>query len=302
LKAFVTHIAEAIRIGQLTWDDSDPDLRGLAVNNSVRRQRDALQGTIALGEAGQGHLTVAFVRSFFEERLWITFLASMTRPESNALLLSMGRWDAIRSLTAQRDYIGDRTMTLKLWYPPGFVDSRAEMLPDVRADLKRLRTQWGWQGTLPSAGWIADQVSLRGEYEYLHSATSRALHFSAGEVLRRGWGTPGAVLVTNKTEFRAHLSEFAYDELWRQHLETLLAALDLLDDSAIHVQQDFWSDENRQQIGSDLKRLGRVPLVHAHEWNLEPPPLGTLMAWAVVTNALTGDDEHPEAVPDTPDQ
>lgn len=282
LKTLVVRLKADIQVGALTWNKTSPDLRALTINSCIRRQQDALEGAVALGDAGQGQLAVAFVRSFLEERMWIAFLADMERGDADALLLAMGNWDSIRALTAQRDYIGDADMTVDLWYPPGFVDALAARLPATKSDLHRIRAKWGWSGTLPSSGWIADQVSLREEYDYLHSATSRAVHFSAGEVMRRGWGTPGGVLVTDKAEFRAHVAEFAYDQLWRQHLETLVVAADRLDEAAVVVAEEFWAAESRSRLLASLQALGRVPLVHAHEWNLTPPPFGTRFAWAAV--------------------
>ncbi|MCX4976473.1 hypothetical protein [Streptomyces sp. NBC_00620] len=295
LKSFSARMRREIRVGSLIWDESDLDVRALTINNCMRRQRDAIEGAIALGDARQGHLAVAFVRAFLEERMWVTFLASMTHSEANGLLLVMGRWDARRALIAQRDYIGDLDMTLHLWFPPGFVDAHAATLDDVKNELRQLRGRWGWQGILPSAKWVAEQTSLLEEYEYLHSATSRALHFSAGEVLRRGWGVPGGALVTDKDEFREHLAEFAYDQLWRQHIGTIIGAADFLGDASISVPDDFFSEENRIKLISELTNLGRVPLVHAHEWNLAPPASGTRIAWAAVTLAQSADAGLDEA-------
>ncbi|MDR7361380.1 hypothetical protein [Nocardioides marmoribigeumensis] len=206
----------------------------------------------------------------------------MSSSDANSLLLAMGRWDAIRSLVAQRDYVGDRVMSLDLWYPPGFVDAQAGTLVQIRDELRQLRTAWGWQGTLPSTAWVANEVGLRDEYEYLHSATSRAVHFSAGEVLRRCWGAPGGILVTEKPEFRDHIAEFAYDQLWRQHLGTLVEAAELLEEASVAVPGSFFSEDDRVELTRELQALGKVPLVHAHEWNLQPPPLGTRLAWAAV--------------------
>ncbi|MFJ8495940.1 hypothetical protein ACIRBZ_47620 [Streptomyces sp. NPDC094038] len=296
LRTFSARMCTEIRLGPLVWDESDPDLRALTINNCVRRQRDAIEGAIALGDARQAHLAVAFVRAFLEERMWAIFLASMTHSEANALLLAMGLWDAQRALIAQRDYIGNLDMTLHLWFPPGFVDAHAAAtLDDRKTELRQLRDRWGWQGALPSPKWVAEQTSLLKEYEYLHSATSRALHFSAGEVLRRGWGTPGGFLVTDKREFREHLAEFAYDQLWRQHLGTIVGAADILGDAAISVPDGFFSEENRIKLISELQNLGRVPLVHAHEWNLTPPPPGTRIAWAAVMLAQSADAGLDEA-------
>jgi hypothetical protein len=48
----------------------------------------------------------------------------------------MVRWDGIRSLVAQRDYVGDEVMTGSLWYPPGFVDAQMAQLDSIREDLR----------------------------------------------------------------------------------------------------------------------------------------------------------------------
>lgn len=282
LESFTARLGTELRIGTVDWTEPDPDVRALTINNCLRRQRDSLEGTIALGKAGQGHLAVAFLRTFFEERLWIKFLADMASGDANSLLTAMGRWDVIRALVAQRDFIGDKVMTMELWYPPGFVDARVADLQQIKAELHRLRDRWGWQGTLPSTAWIADQVSLRDEYNYLHSATSRSVHFSAGEVFRRAWGTPAGILVTDKSEFRDYLAEFAYDELWRQHLGTIRAGMDHLHDAGVTVSEHINSEEGLTVLASELSRMGQVPMVHAHEWNLVRPPAGTLMAWALV--------------------
>lgn len=293
LDGFASDLARAVELNELVWSQP-PNLRALTINNCVRRQRDAIQGAIALGKARQGHLAVAFVRPLLEERLWMMFLADMPEASANALLLAMGRWDTVRSLVAQRDYIGDDEMTLYLWYPPGFVDAREAQLPAIKAELVDLRRQWGWQGTLPSTQWVADKVSLRAEYDYLHSATSRAVHFSAGEVLRRGWGAPGGALLTNKPEFREHLAGFAYDQLWRLHLGTLEGAQQILQEGGVIVAEDFFTGGESEVLTSRLRRLGRVPMVHAYEWNLTPPPLGTRLAWRVVLEAEKDGRDLPE--------
>ncbi|MBD0838866.1 hypothetical protein [Streptomyces sp. TRM68416] len=302
LKHFSERMRREIHLDPLVWEEPDLDVRALTINNCVRRQRDAIEGAIALGNVRQGHLAVAFVRAFLEERMWATFLASMTRSEADALLLAMGRWDARRALIAQRDYIGDLDMTVHLWFPPGFVDAQAVTLDGLKAELRQLRGRWGWQGVIPSSKWVAERSSLVEEYEYLHSATSRAVHFSAGEVLRRGWGAPGGALVTDKEEFREHLAEFAYDQLWRQHLGTIVGAADILGDAAISVPDGFFSEENRIKLTSELKNLGRVPLVHAYEWNLTPPPPGVRMAWAAFMLAQSTDGELDETSDTTGDQ
>ena len=120
-----------------------------------------------------------------------------------------------------------------------------------------------------------DQVTVPGESSWPPMgsfawplSTSRAIHFSAGEVFRHGWGEPGMGLVTDKPEFRDHLSEFALDQLWRLFFQTVSASLPLLERAGVH--SEALDDDAVIQVLKPLLELGRVPLVHAAEWNLTP--------------------------------
>lgn len=93
-------------------------------------------------------------------------------------------------------------------------EAQAEKRESVKAQLRALRQRHNWSGgTLPSAEWIAERADKRDLYDYLHAATSRALHFSAGEIMRRGWGHPYGRITTDQPEFREHLASFALDQL-----------------------------------------------------------------------------------------
>lgn len=105
--------------------------------------------------------------------------------------MTMGRNDAIRSLLAQRAYVGDSVMR-ELWYPVALLDAQEMQQTSVRDELNRLRKHFSRPvNPLPSPRWIAERSSHKDLYDYLHAATSRALHFSMGEVMRNGWGEPG---------------------------------------------------------------------------------------------------------------
>lgn len=94
--------------------------------------------------------------------------------------MAMGSSDGIRSLLAQRAYLGDSVMR-ELWYPVAFLDAQEQLQTPVKDELNRLRAQFGWSGyPLPSASWVAEQSGHKDLYDYLHAASSRALHFSMG--------------------------------------------------------------------------------------------------------------------------
>jgi len=101
-----------------------------------------------------------------------------------------------------------------LWYTTEFLDAAEERRNETRDALKELQEQYRWSGGIvPSASWIAERAGQRQLYDYLHSATSRALHFSAGEMMRRGWGSPTGQMITDSPVIREHLANFALFQL-----------------------------------------------------------------------------------------
>ncbi len=255
--------------GDLKWVEVEADYRLLAVNSALRRQLESIRAAVLLSWQNLGHLAVAFVRSALEDVMYLGFLVSLDLKDSQKLFQLMGNWDTLRSLLAQRAYVGDEVMA-RLWYPDGFLDRAVDAREKVRAELKELQKHYKWSGgILPSGEWIADQSNQRELYDYLHAASSRALHFSAGEVMRRGWGHPSGRIVTDKSEFRDHLSSFALDQLWRLYVETWRVTMPLLEAAGIS-SDDRLSFDEMQPVLDRLLSAGKVPLVHAHEWNLTP--------------------------------
>lgn len=200
--------------------------------------------------------------------MYLGFFTSLDLGESQELFLAFGRWDVTRSLLAQRDHLGDEVMA-QLWYSRPFLNAVQANRDDLQAALVSLRKKYGWTGRLPSGDWIADRAGKRELYEYLHAATSRALHFSAGEIMRRSWGHPGGIVTTEKPEFREHLSAFALDQLWHLYVETWSVAMPLLSTAGVSSDEGLNDDELRSVLDR-LLATGRVPLVHAHEYNLTP--------------------------------
>lgn len=136
--------------------------------------------------------------------------------------------------------------------------------------MKGLQKQYKWGGgDLPSGAWVAERANKKDLYDYLHAATSRALHFSAGEIMRRGWGHPSGTISTDKPEFREHLASFALDQLVRLYTETWSVAMPLIEAAGVDSDNELnWDDI--EPVLSSVFGLGRVPLVHAAEWNLTP--------------------------------
>jgi hypothetical protein len=225
---------------------------------------------VVLAKAGLGHLAVGFVRPALGELLWMLWVKDLPQQYAQDLLTAMGRSDSIRSLLAQRAYVGDAVMQ-DLWYPVAFLDAQEQQQTSVDEELRRFGKQFNWSGSpLPSARWVAEQSGHKDLYDYLHAAASRALHFSMGEVMRNGWGEPGGKLVTLKPEFREYLTAFALYQLPVLFLETTAACHDFLEDAGITKPEDESIEEQVLAAAEAVAKLGRVPLVHAREWNLTP--------------------------------
>ena len=160
-----------IVIGDMKWEEVEADLRLLAINHALRRQLEGLDGALLLVKSTLGHLSVSFVRPALEEMIWLKYLSTLSGEKATKLLLVLGTYDALRSLLAQRDHIGDEGMR-GLWYKTSFLDAANEKLDSVKLSLKDLAKEFGWSGMLPSAQWIATQADELGKYKYLHAASS----------------------------------------------------------------------------------------------------------------------------------
>ncbi|WP_246332312.1 DUF5677 domain-containing protein [Streptomyces rutgersensis] len=270
VEEFAALVDQIVHIGDLDWSKHEFDFRLLAVNVSLRRQVESIQAATILARQNLGHLAVAFVRASLEDVLYLGFFASLTREESQELFSTLGSWDGLRSLLAQRSYVGDEVMQA-LWFSPEFLDAAEARRAETREKLLDLQKKYRWAGReVPSAAWIAKKSGKQELYNYLHSATSRSLHFSAGEILRRGWGDPANKVVTNSGHFREHLAAFALDQLWRLHVEFWEMATPFMEDAGISGDESI-TFEDTQPLLNRLIGLGKVPLVHAGEWNRRPP-------------------------------
>jgi hypothetical protein len=269
IESFAEIADRMVIVGELKWATIAADYRLLAINAAMRRQGESIRATILLSRQNLGHLAVAFVRASLEDVMYLAFFVGLDKTDSQEFFVLMGNWDGLRSLLAQREYVGDEIMK-QLWYPQPLLDAAVQSRDEVRAKLKELQKKYRWSGgLLPSGDWIADQTGQRKLYDYLHAATSRALHFSVGEIMRRGWGHPSGNVITDKAEFREHLAKFALDQLWRLYIQTWQVATPLLNEAGIESDESLTMKEI-QPVIDRLVTLGKVPLLHAREWNLTP--------------------------------
>lgn len=270
VEQWLAAVQRLIEVREIEWKEGWADLRLLAANYTIRHQLEALGASVSLAHDDLGHLAVGFVRPALDELLWILWLNTLTQGDAQEILFASGRSDGLRSLAAQRAYVGEEVMK-ELWYSSEFLDEQVGQHEVMRSRPKALQGKLQWAGGAnPSAAWIAQQSQHGTLYDYLHSATSRALHFSMGEILRNSWGDPSGSVTTRHAKFREYRTAFALDQLPRLFLQTWAAVAELGNATGVAVSDDSEVVTQFTAAVKALGDLGRVPLVHAHEWNLTP--------------------------------
>lgn len=236
---------------------------------AVQRQRESLDAGLRLAESAMGHIAVGFVRPACEEFLWLKYLASLDIADATVAFVALGNHDALRSLVAVKGYKGTESL-VRLGFPRPFVDAADGLVQQAAMQLKDLKSKLGWDGGKgPTVKWIASAVGELPLYEYLYAASSRAVHFSAGEALRRGWFDSAGRVSVKDVDHRVYLSDFALSELLRLFTKTLLVSDRWLDVGQTHEPIEFdEGDKSFEDRIAAFNAIGTVPLVWVKEYEL----------------------------------
>jgi hypothetical protein len=104
---------------------------------------------------------------------------------------------------------------------------------------------------------MARKVGREKEYRFFYQGTSRYVHFSTHEVLRRVWGRNGQVTITSAT-FSSYWQDFAVNWSFYTIINTLSGYGDILGQS--QVAEGIWDD-----LRSTLSAISPVPIITAGE-------------------------------------
>jgi hypothetical protein len=260
------HLEVLTRTSVGTVEEAAEDPRHLATAVSLRRQVESLHAALTLEQAGLGHLAVSFVRPAVEEVLWLKYLRTLDGTDARDLLISMSVDEGFRSIAAERNYRGREAM-INMGFPDVYLDGLEQGLTEIAHRLKEIGQRLGWgKGKNPRLDWVAEQGGESRLYEHLHPASSRAIHFSAGEIFRRGWfdGVTRMVEVDNAAH-RSFLTAFAFDQLIRLCVTTVVEV-------DLRIEGDSDEVEGAEAAVAELIRefvdLGEVPLIAPEEFNL----------------------------------
>jgi hypothetical protein len=214
--------------GQYEWSGPDHEQAVEFLRRAVViRQYEAMQAILRMVDAGFGHFGVTLLRPAFEELVWLEYLKAHD-DVGRELVVLLARTELADGLKAQNDYVGTKVMH-ELGFSQRFVKVQLARNRETEASLRAIGKRLGWRSgqTLPSMSFLSQKVGRQREYSFLYQGTSRYVHFSVQELLRRGWGRKGFISISSK-----HLSEYwqHFVMYWgvRLLLDTVIVCEDLL--------------------------------------------------------------------------
>lgn len=237
----------------------------------LRRQFDSLEAVAWLVREGRGYAAVPLLRPSCEELIWLRYLGGIASTDAEELLTCSGSAELFHTLQAQDEYAG-RAVTKELGLLSYLQDSNARQ-ETVGSRLRALGIRLGWDrrttdaGRIPSVAFLAKRTGQQKLYNFLYHATSRFVHFSVPELLRRAWGRPDSVSIRS-IHFHDYWSAFALHWGIRLFLDSLTELVACGELSYVQF------DTNQLLTAADrIGRFGQVPIVTAEElaWPTEPP-------------------------------
>lgn len=194
---------------------------------AITRQREALDALVNLCETGHSAFAVCLLRPAYEELVWLEYLNKHS-DIANDLLVKTVRHGIAESLKAQDEYLGRKEMR-RLGFSMRFLKFHLANEQTLKMALRHLGSRLGWRNGAysPSFAFLSRQVGREKEYSYIYHATSRFVHFSPHELVRRAWGNPTEVTI-GSAHFVGYWSAFSLHWGLRIYINTCLACSELI--------------------------------------------------------------------------
>ena len=200
-----------------SWSPGDGFL-GFIYRATIRRQFDVLGAIVRLVEGGFGYAATPLLRPACEEFIWLKYLLGLDQHRADELLFLLARFELMRSIKTQSDYYGIPAMIQAGW-PKVLIKPNIGELGKVTEQLLRFGDALRWpknrdqKSPLPSIAYLASKTGEKRTYEFIYHATSRSVHFSTSELLRRCWSTadvaPPVPVSIGSNTFEPYWSRFA---------------------------------------------------------------------------------------------
>lgn len=244
------------------WEPSNGYLE-LIFRSILISQYDALDTISHLVGAGRGYAAPPILRPACEEVIWLKYLTAISKEDANHLLTLMTKLEIDDSLIAQDDYAGKKvTRGLGLESYLRGVGKRRKIL---RNNVRELGKKLNWprhsvqNGEIPKLKWLAKETEHIEIYNFLYHATSRFVHYSSAELLRRTWGKPGQVSIRS-IHFQDYWGAFAL--YWGLRL-LFDAVIEICDKTDVPI-----TELNTDELFAASERIGEhgaIPIITAEE-------------------------------------
>jgi hypothetical protein len=200
------------------------------------KQSEALKTIVDLTQDRKGYAAVSLLRAMCEEYVWVKFLTGVEPKIAANIITGLGAFQNYETFLAQDQH----KETKNLGFPDRWIQNTKIQAELSRGSLQKIFSSLGFlpkkNTVIPSFFSIAKHVGEESLYRLLYHATSRVVHFSVPEIMRRIWGRPGSFTISSST-FDRYWSSFAL--YWgaslysRTFLEILIA----------HAEQEELDDE-----------------------------------------------------------
>ena len=253
----------------LQWRRGDPVLH-VVYSAIIRRQFDALEAVVDLVQRGRGYAAAPLLRPACEERIWCKYLRSIDPVHAEKLLMAMAHLETHKLLEAQAAYSSADAMR-ELGLSAHLSESQ-KTLDHAKAEIESVGRALGWRADTinnvkkderwPSARSIAKRVGLEKMYEFLYHGTSRFVHFTGVELLRRAWGRTGRIHV-GSSRFSDYWAAFSLCWGFKLFWETI---------EEVFPDDEHVPDCEAQAVRDAKTRIdefGMVPLITAEELEWE---------------------------------
>jgi len=122
---------------------------------------------------------------------------------------------------------------------------------------------------LPSVSFVARATKEKELYDLIYHATSRTVHFTVSELLRRAWGDAKEVKITSR-QMGEYWSTFALYWGWRICFFTFVEVAEAFQSGGVSVR-NFEDESLFESLMKKFSEPGITPIITAREMNLHIP-------------------------------
>ena len=227
------------------------------------RQFESLDTISHLVHVKRGHAAPPLLRPSCEEYIWLTYLNRVPKEFVEDLLILVTELEKANLVLRQRRYEKtDRSESLDPNQSTQAWKLRSQFYQELDALGKKLEWETSAQtGRLPAVGWLAMKTDLSDVYDFVYAGTSRYVHFSGLELLRRTQdGEAEEQVIIESADYRDYWAAFSLYWGFTLFERTLNEAY-----KKTGLPLTWLDDEMWQTAVAHVQSLRKVPLIFSEE-------------------------------------